>query len=287
MQISSTGFVKATLTDRKYSDFIIAGVAIKSGCSEVIFSGIDAGCFDNITYQNSNGPKRDYQALEVQSHYGLTRSWSIDGNITHQFKNDGNYEGEAGQSIPTGAYGVRSEIQSPRELTTGRLAQYEANRVRLWTVYNFDMHRAGNLSASILWKYDSPLTFSYSASVARSAASKALNPGYKNSGNSVTILFGDRGAGQFNASSIFDASMQYSLPIASRVTPWFKFDVTNLLHSQKLITHNTAITADATSAKDSLGYATGYTKNATFGRPASANSYVQPRQYLAYVGVRF
>src|SRR5204863_3467827 len=98
---------------------------------------------------------------------------------THQFKNDGNYEGEAGQSIGTAQFGIRPEMQSPRELTVGRLAQFEENKLRLWSTYNFNLHRFGNLSAGVLYRYDSPLTFSYASStVARSAQSKALNPGY-------------------------------------------------------------------------------------------------------------
>jgi hypothetical protein len=287
MQMARDGWVKATFTDRKYADFINGFVQIANGCSQVVFQGINAGCFDNIVYRNTNGPKRDYQAGELQSHYGLTRNWSVDGNYTHQFKNNGNYEGEAGQAIPTSSFGVRTEMQSPREIATGRLAQFEADRVRLWTTYNLDLRRAGNLSAAVLYRYDSPLTFSYSASVARSAASKALNPGYKNAGNTVTLFFGDRGAGQFNPSSIFDVSLQYSIPVASRVTPWIKADVQNVLSSNTQIGWNTAITQDPNSPKDALGYPTGFTKNATFGRPTSTLSYVQPRQYLVYAGVRF
>jgi hypothetical protein len=166
------------------------------------------------------------------------------------------------------------------------LAQYEANRLRLWTTYNLNMGRFGSLGTGLLWRYDSPLTFSYSATVARTAQSKALNPGYHNVGNSVTIFFGDRGAGKFNATSLFDTSLQWSIPV-SHVTPWIKFDVRNVVNSHTLFQYNTAITADPNSPKDSLGYATGFTKNATFGRPISANSYVQPRTYLLYAGVRF
>jgi len=56
-------------------------------------------------------------------------------------------------------------------------------------------------------------------------------------------------------------------------------------HTQ--INQNISITADPNSPKDALGYATGFTKNATFGRPTNANSYVRPREYLLYAGVRF
>ncbi|HKB78737.1 MAG TPA: TonB-dependent receptor [Thermoanaerobaculia bacterium] len=287
MALPKGGWAKLTFTDRKLKNVIEDFITIDNGCSNIVFGGIDAGCFDNIVYRNSSGPKRDYQAIALQSHYDFTRAWGVEGNWTHQLKNDGNYEGEGGQGIGTSPFGNYPEMQSPRELPVGHLAQYEADRVRLWTTYNFNLHSAGVLSAGLLFRYDSPQTFSFTASVPRSAQSKALNPGYKDASNNVTIYFGDRGVGTFNSSSLFDLSLQYSIPVAGRVTPWVKFDVTNVLNDKTQLSWNTSITADPNSSKDNLGYPTGYVKRSTFGTPTSANSYVQPRQYLVYAGVRF
>jgi hypothetical protein len=282
------GWVKATFTDRRYSDFIEDFKQIQNGCTNISLNGINAGCVDNTVYRNSNLPKRKYQASELQAHFDVLRQWSIEGNWTHQFKNDGNYEGEGGQALGTSANGDYPEMQDyAREVAYGHLAQYEANRLRAWTTYGLNFGRYGGLSAGLLWRYDSPLTFSYTAVVPRSAQSKALNPGYHNVGNSVTIFFGDRGAGRFNSTSLFDTSLQYSLPVW-RITPWIKFDVRNVFNKLTLYQYNTAITADPNSPKDALGYPTGFTKNATFGRPISAaNSYVVPRTYLLYAGIRF
>jgi len=175
----------------------------------------------------------------------------VEGNWLHQFKNEGNYEGEGGQSIPTSAFMQRPEMQDPRELPYGRLAQYEADRVRLWTTYNLDLRRFGNLAAGLLWRYDSPQTFTYTATVARSAISKALNPGYHNAPTTVSLAFGPRGLGQYNPTSLFDTSVQYSYPIA-RVPPWIKFDVRNVFNKTTLIAYNTSITAAGTDL-DSCG----------------------------------
>jgi hypothetical protein len=281
------GWFRAVYTQRSLKDVIEDFITINNGCTHVVLQGVDAGCVDNIEYRNSSGPKRDYQAGTLQAHYDLTRLWSVEGNWTHQFKNDGNYEGESGQGIGTSPFGDRPEMQSPRELPMGHLAQYEADRVRLWTTYNFDFHRAGNLTAGLLYRYDSPLTFSYTASVTRSAVSNSLNPGYKSADPNVTIFFGQRGAGKFNASSLFDLSLQYGFPVFGRVTPWIKVDVTNLFNADTLLTWNTSVIADPNSPKDSFGYATGFTKRSTFGRPTSTSSYVLPRQYVVYAGVRF
>jgi len=284
--LPKSGWAKATFTNRKYTDFIEDFVLFKNGCTNIVLQGVSAGCADNITYANSNGPKRLYQAADIQAHYDLTRSWGVEGNLTHQFKNNGNYEGEVGQTIPTSAFGNRPEIQDPRENPTGRLLQYEANRLRLWTTYNFNLGRFGSLGTGLLFRYDSPLTYSYSASIARTAASKALNPGYTGAGSTAGIFFGPRGAGEFNASSIFDASLQWNIPIAV-VTPWIKFDIRNVFNDRTLLSYSTAVTADATTPLDSLGYPTGFTKNATFGRPTASTNYVVPRQYLVYAGIRF
>jgi hypothetical protein len=286
MALPRGGWAKATLTNRKYTDFIEDFILLNQGCTNIAIQGVNLGCVDNVNYKNSNQPKRNYQAVELQSHYDITRTWGVEGNWSHQFKNNGNYEGESGQSLPTSQVGNRPEMQDPREITTGRLAQFEADRLRLWTTYTLGFGRFGNLSTGLLYRYDSPLTFTYNTAIARSAESKAANPGYHNAPPTATILFGDRGAGEFNSTSLFDASLQYSFPIV-RVTPWVKFDVRNVFNDHTLVSYNTSVTADPNSPKDSFGYATGFTKNVTFGRPTNANSYVRPREYLVYVGVRY
>jgi len=286
MALPKSGWAKATFTNRRYSKFIDNFTTIDLGCTNISLRGVDVGCVDNILYKNTNGPKRVYQAVELQSHYDLTRSWGVEGNWTHQLKNHGNYEGESGQSLPLSAFGDRPEMQSPRELPYGRLEQFEADRVRLWTTYTFNFGRFGSLSSGLLYRYDTGTTFSYSTSVTRTAESRALNPGYKSVGSSVTLFFGDRGIGTFPSSSLFDASLQYSIPVF-RLTPWIKFDVRNVANTDTQVGFNTTINADPNSPKDALGYPTGFTKAATFGRPTSTNSFVSPREYLVYAGIRF
>jgi hypothetical protein len=284
--LPKSGWVKATFVNRNYTKFLENFILIGYGNTPISLNGVSGVVADNVHWSNSDIPERKYQALELQSHYDLTHNWGVEGNWTHQFKNHGNYEGESGQSIGATGIGNYPEMQSIREIPYGRLAQFEADRVRLWTTYNFNLGRAGTLGTGVLYRYDSPQTFSYSASVARSAISNAKNPGYKGAGNSVTLFWGDRGAGEYNATSLFDASLQWSIPIM-RVTPWLKFDVRNVFNKDTLLTYNTTVTADATSPLDAMGYPTGFTKAATFGRPTASTSYIVPRQYLVYAGLRF
>jgi hypothetical protein len=290
--LPKSGWVKATLANRNYTQFLEDFILIQYGNTPINLNGVSGVIADNKHWNNSNIPERKYQALELQSHYDLTRNWGIEGNWTHQLKNHGNYEGESGQSIGATGIGDYPEMQSPREIPYGRLAQFEADRVRLWTTYNLSLGRFGSLGTGLLYRYDSPLTFSYSASVARSTISTSKNPGYKGAGSSVGMFWGERGAGEYNATSLFDASLQWSIPIM-RLTPWIKFDVRNVFNKDTLIAYNTTIFEDATSALDSMGYRTGFTKEnpttkvITFGRPRGTTDYVNPRQYLVYAGLRF
>ena len=289
MSLSRGGWLKASYVDRDLKGVIDDFITDFSptGCTQIIFEGVDAGCADNIVYRNTDGPERTYQAVQLQARYGLTRNWMVEGNYTRQLKNHGTYEGEGGQAIGATPFGDRPEIASARNNPYGRLSQFQADKVRLWTAYNFNLGRAGNLSAGVVYKYDSPRTFSYSASVARSAIQRSRNPGYRTVPPSQTVFFGERGIGEFNSTSLFDVSLSYALPLFRTVEPWVKFDVFNALNDDTLITHSTAIVADAASPLDSDGLRTGFTRGAAFGRPTGSTSYVVPREYTVSAGIRF
>lgn len=287
MALPRGGWLKATYVDRNLGNFIEDFITIDLGCSQVVFEGVDAGCFDNVLYKNTNEAKRKYQAIQLQSRYNIMRNWQVEGNYTHQLKNHGNYEGEAGQSLPTSTLGDRPELQSPRNNPTGRLAQYQEHKFRLWTTYSFDLGRAGNLGAGLIYRYDSPLTFSYAVGgVPLSTIQRARNPGYK-SLPSQTVFFGERGAGEFNSTSLFDLSFNYSIPVFRSVEPWIKVDITNVLNDDTLRTFQTPLSLDANSPLDADGLRTGFVQGAAWGRPSGAGSYVVPREYLISAGIRF
>ncbi len=289
MALPKGGWLKATYIDRKLTGVIDDFITIDQGCSQIVFQGVDAGCFDNIYYRNTDGPKREYQAVELQSRYSIWSNWSIEGNYTLQIKNDGNYEGEGGQAIGATPFGDRPEIASPRNNPTGRLSQFQEHKVRIWTNYNLGLGRFGNLSTGLVYRYDSERTFSYSvAGVSRSSIQRSRNPGYQ-SLPSQTVFFGERGAGTYEDGDLsqFDLAFTYSIPVFRRVEPWLKFQVTNLLNDDTLLTYNTTVTQDAASPLDADGLRTGYVKGSSFGRPTGAASYTTPREYQIQAGIRF
>ena len=153
----------------------------------------------------------------------------------------------------------------------------------------------------VIYRYDSPQVHNYSAAAAWSASQRAGAAGYSTpptDSPSQTVFFGDRGIGEYEASSLFDLSLTYAIPLFGRVEPWVKVDVRNLLNDETQTTWNTAVTANTTGAAavaacggpcpfDSDGLPTTYRRNVTFGRPTGVGSFVTPREYLVYAGIRF
>lgn len=286
MALPSGGWLKGTFVDRSMKNFIEDFITIDRGCTQVVFEGVDAGCFDNVFYANTDEPKREYQAILLQSRYNLTRRWQLEGNYTYQLKNDGNYEGESGQSLPTSTFGDRPEMQSPRNNPTGRLSSFQEHKLRLWSTYNFDLGRAGNLGAGVIYRYDSPQVYSHTVSRALSSVQLARNPGYQST-PAQTVFFGERGENEYNDIHLVDLSFNYAIPIFRTVEPWVKFDITNVLNADTLRTFQTPISADASSPLDADGLPTGFTRGAAYGRPSGAISYVEPREFLVSAGIRF
>jgi hypothetical protein len=294
MAVGARGYVKATYVDRKLKGVIDDFATTSTGCTNISLQGINVGCVDNFVYRNTDEAFREYQAGQIQARYGITRNWAIEGNYTHQFKNHGNYEGEGGQAIGATIIGDRAEVLSEREFPYGRLPNFQEHKVRLWTTYNLGLGRLGRLSTGLFYRFDSGQTFSYSTSVTRPATLLGRNPGfgtpnvtYKNPPPTATIFFGERGAGEFDSTNVFDVALTWAVPIIRSIEPWVKAEVRNATNDQTLIGHNIGITIPAGSPVDADGLPTTFAEGASFGRPTGAASYVVPREYLVSAGIRF
>jgi outer membrane receptor protein involved in Fe transport len=291
MAFGTSGWVKATYVDRKLKGVIED--FITGGCTNITLQNVNVGCVDNALFSNTDGAFREYQAAQIQARYGFTRNWQVEGNYTRQFRNHGNYEGEGGQAIGATIIGDRPETLSEREFPVGRLPNFQEDKLRLWTTYRFSLGPLGNLSSGLIYRYDSGQVFSYSTTVNRPATLLNRNPGcpnactYRNPSPTATIFFGERGAGEYDATNVFDVSLTWALPIARVVEPWIKGEVRNALNDQALIAHNIGITANTTGPLDSDGLPSTFTNGAAFGRPTGATSYVVPREYLVSAGIRF
>lgn len=299
MQLPRNGYTKLTFIDRELTDIIDNFITIDQGCTNVALEGIDLGCIDNVSYRNTNGPSREYRALELQARYNILNNWTVEGNYTRQLRNHGNYEGEGGQAIGATIFGNYPELHDEaRNNPVGRLSQFQRDKVRLWSIYRLGMGRAGELDMGVIYRYDSPQVFSYSTSMSYSAIQRSRDPGYETPPRTQPVFFGPRGTGEFNATSLFDVSLTYGIPIFRRVEPWLKVDVRNVLNDDTLIVHNTSIIPNTTGAAaeaacggpcpfDENGLPTTFRRAATFGRPTGVGSYVTPREFLVSAGIRF
>jgi hypothetical protein len=164
-------------------------------------------------------------------------------------------------------------FNTARNFPDGHLQDFQRSRLKLWTIYDLDMQRYGDVSISGLWRVYSGLAYSLAArnaalttiqrNLIRAAGYPDLPSNTQNGGNMV--YFGDRGSQTFPGYGVFDISLNYNVPVFRTVRPWIKFDVFNLFDNLKVIAYNTTVSQNAAAGVDNLGLATNYTPGSTFG----------------------
>ena len=289
MELPKGGYVELSFIDRETDNFVDDLVLFENGSTVVDRPdlGIAPIELSNIVYQNTDIPTREYQAGIIQGRYNITDKLSIEGHWTHQFKNDGDFEGEVGQSFGSSNVGNYPEFLDSRNHPLGRLDEFVEDKIRLWARYNFDFGRAGNLATSLLFNYESGGVFSFSDRQNLTAQQLALDPGYASLPTQVTLFFGERGAGDFASWSTFDLALHYDIPVYKRLNAYIKGEVTNILNEDKQIFWDTDISPAPGSPLDSLGRPTQFVQNPSFGSARNNADYVTPREYRFAVGFRF
>jgi hypothetical protein len=295
------GYAEVAYVFRKTTSMIEDFITRADGTTVVQAFGINAGEVSNQVYRNSDEAHRQYQGMVFQGRYSLTNRWTVNGQYTLQLQNEGNYAGE-GTNTPgavsrIGDYPEAFAPEAERFYPNGRLDSFQRHRMRAWSIYNFGMGRAGDLSVSGLWRVDSGGVYSlFANSQPLTDIQLAIleNAGYPDAPDSSTLYFGARGSEEFPAYGLLDANISYNIPVAGSVRPWVKFDIYNLLNNQKLIEFNTTVRPDANSPLDPLGYRTGYVRGASFGTGTSQTHYPVPfggqtggRTFRVALGVRF
>jgi hypothetical protein len=285
-QLGGKGAAQVTYVWRKMTNFIEDFIDVANGTTNVVQDGQDFGTFTNIVYRNTDVPKRDYQGLVFQANYRLRPNWQVAGNYTLQIKNDGNFSGE-GQNTPgiSSVYGDYPVAGLPtiytRGWADGHLYDFQRSKLRAWTIYQFNLGRAGRLSASGLVRADSGLTYSLVANgVDITPEQQALldAAGYIDPPTSQSVYFGDRGSQFFPGYALFDTSFNYDIPVFKDLRPWLKFDIYNVFNNQKLISYITTVTPDPNGPVDAMGLPLNYIKSGSFGQARSAGNYPQAFQ---------
>lgn len=284
------GFAKVTFVDRDVTNFVEDFVTLEGGETTIINNGNNFGTYPNVNYRNSDVPERRYQGLVFQGRYPLFERLSLYANYTLQVKNDGNFEGE-GANTPgvSSLLGDYPEIFSDaRHFPTGRLNDFQKHRIRAWGIYTQPMGFLGDIDLSMLYRYDSPLSYSLSASnVALSPIQRSLGAAYASLPSTQTLFFAERGSELFDSAHLWDLGLNYSIPVFKSLRPYVKLDVFNLFNNDKLVQWNTVVTADANSVRDALGLPTGYIRGANFGKGTANTHYPSARRFQVAVGFRF
>ena len=231
--------------DRKTSNVIEDFIIRANGTTPIAVDGVTLGQADNIDYDNSDEPKREYRAVQLMGQHRVMNALSVNGHLTLQLKNDGNFEGETPN--PAGSvFGDYPEMWSlARSAPGGRLDDFQRAKVRVWADYHAKLGEYGSLNVTPIYRYNSAKTYSLVLNgQPLSAIQAARNPGYARTPTQA-IFFGERGSQSFDGFALVDLAVTYGIPVWRSAQPWIKFELFNVLNNQKLIAWNTDITADA------------------------------------------
>jgi hypothetical protein len=293
------GYAEVGYVHRNVGSMIEDFITRDDGVTHVVASGIDAGFVSNRVYRNTDIATRVYDGMVFQGRYQLTNRWTANAQYSLQLRNEGNYEGETTNSPgSTSRIGDYPEaFPEARFYPEGRLSGFEKGRVRAWSIYNFGMGRAGDVSVSGLFRYDTGSVYSLRVlNVGPTTAQQTIlrNAGYPDLPSISNVFYGERGSENFAGYGLVDANISYNIPVVGTVKPWVKFDVYNLLNNQKLITWNTTLRQDTTTPLDALGFRTGTIKGPQFGQatrqadfPAPFGGQTGGRTFRVAVGLRF
>lgn len=295
-RLGQRGEAKVVYSHRKTTNFLEEFITIDNGKTTVTDGGVNFGTFDNVVVRNANDPhRRAYQGLQFIVNYRPANAWAVGGHWTVQVKNEGNFEGEAANQ--PGIYSIigdRPEFYSAaRHYPIGRVDDYQRDKLRLYTVYDLELGRAGTVSLGGVYRYDSPLTYSFSAAnVPITAQQLARNPGYARPPTTQTLFFAERGSEEFEPVHLVDFSLNYEVPVYRSARPFVKAELRNAFNKQPLIGFDTTVTPDANSPRDELGLPTGFTRGANFGVPLNSHTATgphvpYPREFRFSVGFRF
>jgi hypothetical protein len=295
-RLGNRGEFKAVYSNRKTKNFLDDFITLDNGKTTVVDGGVTFGTFDNTVIRNTDDiNRREYQGLQFILNYRLGTNWTAGGHWTVQIKNDANFEGEAANQ--PGSYSIihdRPEFyDAARHFPFGRTDDYQASKVRLYTVYDLHLGKAGTASLGGVYRYDSPLTYSLSAAnVPVTAIQTARNPGYARPPTTQTLFFAERGTEEFEPSHLVDFSLNYELPLYKSARPFFKAELRNAFNKQPLIGFDTTITANNNGPRDALGLPTEFVRGVNFGVPLNNHTATGPhvpfpREFRFSVGLRF
>ena len=276
--LGDRGHLKATYIRRRAGNFIEDFLDLTTGSTEIMHEGRSYGTFVNEVFRNTDDLERNYDALQFDGRYSVTSRFQLDGSYTVQLRNEGNFEGEASNQpgVPSVAFDYPEIFTPERNYPFGRLNDFQRHKIRIWGVYNLGLGPAGDVDLGGIWRYNSGLVYSLSASgVPLSARQKQVlgELGYANAPTSQSLYFDARGTEDFAGYGLLDLSVQYQIPVWRTAEPYFKFELYNVFNNDTLIGWNTTVNPVWDGPVDDLGLPTTYEMGPRFGEGTSVSDY--------------
>jgi len=301
--LGTRGYAQMTYVRRRAGSFVEDYQDLTTGTTTLTDpeTGDEYGTFTNQVFANpgdrgdaANVLRRNYDGLQLESRYQMFDDLLLNGSITIQLRNEGNFDGEnTNQPGVSSVYGDWPEITpANRFYPWGRLDDYQKHRVRVWGIYTLRMGFLGDLDVGGFWRYDSAENYSLASSNFRvSPEQQAIldELGYVDGPTTRTLYYTTAGRGSelYNGFSRFDLSLHYDIPVWRNFRPWLKFEMYNVTNNDKLVFFNTTIRHDASGPRDTLGIPTTYTEGSRFGEATSAGHYPSARSFVVSSGFRF
>ena len=300
--LGSRGYAQATYVRRRSGSFVEDYQDLTTGWTTLMDPGTgdEYGTFTNRVFANpgdrgdaSNVLRRNYDGLQLESRYQLFDDLLLNGSVTIQLRNEGNFDGEnTNQPGVSSVYGNWPEVTpANRFYPWGLLDDYQKHRTRVWGIYTLRMGFLGDLDVGGFWRYDSAENYSLSSSSFRvTPEQRAIldDLGYVDGPTPRTLYYSaGRGSELYNGVGRFDLSLHYDIPVWRNFRPWLKFEMYNVANNDKLVFFNTTIRHDASGPRDALGIPATYTEGSRFGEATSAGHYPSARSFLVSSGFRF
>ena len=279
--IGRRGYGKVTYIHRTMSDFVEDFFTIDGGSTTIIEDGMNFGTFTNQIFKNTSMLDRKYNAAEFLGRYQVSNRFVVDGSVTVQISNEGNFAGEATNqpAISSRAFNYPEITPAGRYYPRGRLDGFQKHKTRLWGIYTLGLGGAGDVDIGAIWRYDAGRVYNLAATrVATNGTQQQIldSLGYASGPTSATVYFDEgRGSGLHPGYGLLDLSFQYSIPIWRSLSPWLKAEIYNVLNNDTQIGANTSVSLDPNSQLDEFGIPTGYIEGPNFGEATSVNHYPQ------------
>jgi hypothetical protein len=301
----NAGTMVVNWVDRSFNDLLDNfvggvcdfGIPFERSCPEGNITGIpdETGAItalvDTEIWANNPNAVREYEGISFQADYRPTARLSVGGSYTFS-ELTGNYEGE-GQNTPSSGTSQGDFVRSrPEESASpfGFLDEDIRHRWRAWAQYRFDLGRAGNLSVSSIYSFNSGERYSLAPQ-----ADLGNDPDYVSDTGTYTHFFGGRGPNRFNDFRRVDLGVRYDVPIFKKFGLWVKASVINVFNFDELLefqTNGSAVEGASGVLQFQPAGNCGLDDEPSvsctgFGRISDQSFYQRPREYFFTVGLKY